>query len=168
MKIWKMMMVSCLLLMPVVSQGQQTDSKPTKKDHAMSKHAEGSFDVKVIPLTADEATTGTAIGRYGLAKHFHGGMEGSSKGEMMGAGNVQKGIAGYVAVEEFTGTLDGHKGSFALQHNSTMDSGKFEMNIVAVPGSGTGELEGIAGTMKILITEGKHSYQFDYTLPDAK
>jgi len=32
------------------------------------------------------------------------------------------------------------------------------------PDSGTGELAGLAGTMTIVIADGKHSYEFDYTL----
>jgi hypothetical protein len=34
-----------------------------------------------------------------------------------------------------------------------------------VPDSGTGQLTGIAGKMNIIIAAGKHSYEFDYTLP---
>jgi hypothetical protein len=33
-----------------------------------------------------------------------------------------------------------------------------------VPDSGTDQLEGLAGTMTITITDGVHSYAFDYTL----
>jgi hypothetical protein len=37
-----------------------------------------------------------------------------------------------------------------------------------VPDSGTGDLEGLTGTMSIEIVDGKHSYVFDYTLPATK
>jgi hypothetical protein len=40
-----------------------------------------------------------------------------------------------------------------------------KMSIVAVPGSGTGELKGISGTFTIKIENGQHFYDFDYTLP---
>jgi hypothetical protein len=36
-----------------------------------------------------------------------------------------------------------------------------------VPDSGTGQLAGLAGKMNIIIADGKHSYEFDYTLPDT-
>ena len=52
-----------------------------------------------------------------------------------------------------------------LQHNATMNRGTGNLNIVVVPDSGTEELTGIAGTMNIIIADGKHSYEFDYTLP---
>ena len=133
----------------------------------MTRHAEGPFDVKVTPLPPDDATTGTAIGRYALDKHFHGDLEADSKGEMLAAGDQTKGTAGYVAIEQVTGTLQGHRGSFALQHIGTMDQGKYQLAVTVVPGSGTGELAGITGTMTILIASGKHSYTFEYTLPES-
>lgn len=130
----------------------------------MTNHAEGTFEVKNSPLQPDDATTGTAIGRFALDKQFHGDLEATSKGEMLGAGNPATGTAGYVAIEEVTGTLHGHRGSFALQHIGTMAGGQFDLQVKVVPGSGTAELQGIEGTMTILIAGGKHSYVFDYTL----
>jgi hypothetical protein len=68
-------------------------------------------------------------------------------------------------MEQVTGTLHGRSGSFALQHFGSMQDGRFDLNIRAVPGSGTGELEGIAGGLTIVIESGRHSYSFEYTLP---
>jgi hypothetical protein len=154
--------------MPTLVTAQVPHSQTTAKDGPVSMHAEGTFDVKNTPLTADEALAGTAIGRYGLDKQFHGDIEAASKGEMLGAGNPATGTAGYVAIEQVTGTLQGRTGSFALQHFGTMEDNKFELTVKVVPGSGTGDLTGIAGTMTIKIAGGKHSYVFDYTLPAAK
>jgi hypothetical protein len=131
-------------------------------------HAEGTFDVKNSPLPADDAIAGTAIGRFGLDKQFHGDLEASSKGEMLGAGNPAAGTAGYVAIEYVTGTLQGRKGSLALQHLGTMENGKFDLKVLIVPGSGTGDLAGIAGSMEIIIAAGKHSYKLHYTIQTAK
>ena len=131
----------------------------------MPRTAQGSFEVKTAPLPPDDAIAATSIARYSLDKIYRGDLEGASAGEMIGAGNLAAGRAGYVAVEEFTGTLHGKTGSFALQHSSTMNDGHFEMNIRVTPGSGRGDLEGIAGTLTIIIAAGKHSYSLDYTLP---
>lgn len=131
----------------------------------MPQTAQGSFEVKIAPLPADEAIAATSIARYSLDKVYRGDLEGVSAGEMMGAGNVSAGRAGYVAVEEFTGTLHGKRGSFALQHSSTMYDGQYDMNIRVAPGSGTEELEGLAGSLTIVIAAGKHSYSLEYTLP---
>jgi hypothetical protein len=68
-------------------------------------------------------------------------------------------------MEQVTGTLHGRRGSFALQHFGSMQDGKFELNVRVVPGSGTGELDGIAGDLTIIIESGRHSYSFEYTLP---
>jgi len=135
------------------------------KEAVMTRHAEGTFDVKTTPLAADEALAGTQVGRYSLVKQYHGDLDAISKGEMLGAGDLAKGNAGYVAIEQVNGTLQGHTGSFALQHVGAMEGGKYKMSVMVVPGSGTGELAGIAGTLTITIAAGEHSYAFDYTLP---
>jgi hypothetical protein len=153
------------LFASMLVKAQAPDAKITSKEATMSMHAEGTFDVKNAPLAADEATSGTSIGRFGLDKQFHGDLEGASKGEMLGAGNPATGTAGYVAIEQFTGELHGRTGSFALQHLGAMEDNKFDLTVKVVPGSGTGDLSGISGTMAIIIANGKHSYKFDYTLP---
>jgi hypothetical protein len=154
---------ACLLM-----RAQTPTTNSIAKDALMSLHAEGTFEVKNSPLGADDALASTSIGRFGLDKQFHGGMEGISKGEMLGAGNPATGTAGYVAIEQFTGTLDGRSGSFALQHFGTMQDNKFDLLVKVVPGSGTGELIGLSGTMTITPVNGKHSWKFDYTLPAHK
>jgi hypothetical protein len=78
-----------------------------------------------------------------------------------------KGSAGYVAMERVTGTLHGRTGSFVLQHNATMNRGVPQLSIMVVPDSGTGQLVGLTGTFDIQISAGKHSYTFDYTLPET-
>jgi hypothetical protein len=63
-----------------------------------------------------------------------------------------------------SGTLQGRDGSFLIQHGGTMTRGAPNLSITVVPDSGTGQLAGIAGKMGITIAEGKHSYDFEYTL----
>lgn len=128
-------------------------------------HAAGSFEVKLAPLPTDGTSAGAAnLGRMSIDKQFHGDLEGTSQGEMMMAGTDVKGSAGYVAMERVTGTLHGKNGSFVLQHNGTMNRGVPRLSVTVVPDSGTGELVGLAGTLMIIIADGKHSYEFDYTL----
>lgn len=38
------------------------------------------------------------------------------------------------------------------------------LTITVVPDSGTEELAGLSGRMNIIITDGKHSYELEYTL----
>ncbi len=85
---------------------------------------------------------------------------------MLTAGTEVKGSGAYVAIENVTGTLKGHTGSFVLQHSGTMTQGAPQLTITVVPDSGTGQLTGISGKMTITIApDGKHSYDFEYTLP---
>lgn len=142
------------LIPPVATQG-----KP-----AMTTHASGTFEVKLNPQAADEYADAATMGRMSIDKLFRGGLEGSSKGQMLTAMTDVKGSAGYVAIERVTGTLDGRSGTFVLQHNGTMTRNAPQLVITVVPDSGTGELTGLAGTMTIDIANGKHSYGFDYSL----
>ena len=134
----------------------------------MAKYAKGTFEVKVTPMAAEDGVGDPMIGRLALEKQFSGGLTGSSKGQMLGISTAIKDSAGYVAAERFTGTLDGKKGSFSLQHSGTMQGGKFQLNVTVVPDSGTDELTGISGKMKIIIEGGKHFYEFDYTFEKHK
>jgi Protein of unknown function (DUF3224) len=54
-----------------------------------------------------------------------------------------------------------------LQHIGVMNRGTPDLKITVVPDSGTGQLVGLSGTMTIKITDGKHSYDFEYTLPET-
>jgi hypothetical protein len=132
-----------------------------QKDAAGMMHARGAFDVKITSVTTDPI-----LGRMSLAKVLHGDLEGTSAGEMLTAGTSVKDSGAYVAVERIMGTLQGRRGTFILQHSGTMTRGAQQLTITVVPDSGTEQLAGIAGSMKIVIDkDGKHFYDFEYTLP---
>jgi hypothetical protein len=130
----------------------------------VANHAIGTFEVQLKPLPAYN-TDDPMLARMSIDKQFHGHLEATSKGEMLSAGTSVKNSAGYVAIERVTGTLDGRAGTFVFQHSATMTRGEPSLSISVVPDSGTGDLSGIAGTFAIAIDGGKHSYDFDYTLP---
>jgi hypothetical protein len=132
----------------------------------MSRHASGKFTVKLAPLPLDDKNASPALARMSIDKQFHGELDAASKGEMLSAGGTVKGSAGYVAIERVSGTLAGRAGSFVLQHNATMNRGAPQLNIIVVPDSGEGELQGLSGSMNIRIAEGQHFYDFDYSLPE--
>lgn len=72
-------------------------------------------------------------------------------------------------MEKVSGTLQGRAGTFMLQHSATLTQGAQQLSITVVPGTGTGQLTGIAGKMQITMKEGgKHFYELEYTLPSAK
>jgi len=148
-------------------QNQTTaQSAPAKEKEKVVSHAMGTFEVKLTPVADDGS--GTDLGRMSIDKQFHGDLDGSSKGFMLSsAATVVKGSGGYVAMEKVTGTLKGRSGSFVLQHTGTMTRGTPQMSVTVVPDSGSGQLVGISGTMTIKIDSGKHSYDFEYTLPET-
>lgn len=133
----------------------------------MTRRATGTFDVKLIPQTTDDAAEGSPLGRLVLEKVFHGDLEGKSRGEMLTATGSVSGSAGYVAIERVDGALHGRRGTFALQHSGTMTRGAPQLAITVVPDSGSGELAGIAGQLTIEIDGGKHSDDFEYTIEGA-
>jgi hypothetical protein len=165
--------LSSLLLAAISTQAQtsaQTTPKSTTppKKAVMSLHATGPFEVKIDPQPPDEKGGGPAIGRMFLDKHFHGDLEATSKGTMLAAGTGAKNSSGgYVALEIVTGSLKGRTGTFVLQHSATMTRGVPQLSIAVVPNSAAGQLTGLAGKMNITIADGKHSYDFDYTLPET-
>jgi hypothetical protein len=83
---------------------------------------------------------------------------------MLAAETSIEGSGGYVAIERVTGTLQGRRGSFVVQHVGHMGRGQMSLTLTILPDSGTEQLEGLAGTMRILIEQGKHFYELDYTL----
>ena len=131
----------------------------------MNHHATGPFDVTMQPQPGPEPADGMRLGRTLLDKRYHGDLQASATGQMLSAVTATPGSAGYVAIEQVHGTLHGRAGSFVLQHHGLMDRGARQLSISVVPDSGTGALAGLAGRMGIRIEDGKHFYDFDYTLP---
>jgi hypothetical protein len=129
--------------------------------------ARGEFDVHLVPQPPEDKTEGSALGRMSIDKQYRGDLVAAGKGEMLTATTAIPGSAGYVAIEHVTGRLGDHTGSFVLQHSGTLNRGKPRLNIRIVPDSGTGELTGVAGTMTVEVTGGKHLYEIDYTLPGS-
>jgi hypothetical protein len=140
------------------------DSSGSAAPEVAVTRAAGTFEVKLNPEGEPEAAR---LDRMSIDKQFHGDLEATSRGEMISVRTEVQGSAGYVALERVSGTLHGRSGSFVLQHSGTMTRGVPELSVTVVPDSGTGELIGIIGKMAIIIADGKHSYELDYTLPAA-
>ena len=120
--------------------------------------ATGTFEVRLTTQPAD------AISVMSIDKQFHGDLQATSKGQMLAVHGEVKGSAGYVAMERVSGTLAGHRGTFAFQHTGTMNRGVAELQVTVVPDSATGDLTGLSGQMTIIVADGKHSYEFEYNL----
>ena len=155
----------CLLMCLVSAAVGQTAASPSK-EAPMTHHATGPFDVKVTHQ--DDNSADPLLARMMLDKQYHGDLEATGQGQMLTAGTAVKGSGAYVAIEKVSGTLKGRTGSFVLQHTGTMTQNVPLLSITVVPDSGTGQLAGITGKMTITIAAGgKHSYDFEYALPNT-
>lgn len=129
----------------------------------------GEFQVNLKPLEFyAKGIDGVNLGRMSIDKTFSGALDATSEGEMLSAMTTVKGSAGYIAIEQVSGTLSGKKGSFVLQHFGTMNRGKDHLVLEVVPDSGAGELAGLLGTMSIAVENGKHFYTFEYEIKSAQ
>jgi len=155
---------ACALAALALGAGAPADARvqSPQPEQSVTTRATGTFEVRMVPQATD-----APVGRMSLDKQFHGDLQGTSGGEMLAAMTPVEGSAAYVALEQVTGTLHGRGGTFVLQHTGVMDRGAQSLTITVVPDSGTGELGGLRGTMRIIIEDGRHSYELDYTLPDA-
>jgi len=154
---------SCVFVLLVTVTFAQT-AAPQKE--APMTHAAGPFDVKITHQ--DDNSDDPLLNRMTLDKVYHGDLEATAKGQMLTAGTSVKGSGAYVAIEKVTGTLRGRAGTFILQHMGTMNQNLPQLTITVVPDSGTGDLKGLTGKMNIIIAaDGKHSYDFEYTLPNG-
>lgn len=115
------------------------------------------------PVAAEADSPAGAPGRMRLSKTFRGDLEGEGAGEMLGL--LNNGSGAYVAMERVSGVLDGRRGAFALVHRGVMEAGSQDLLITIVPGSGEGDLAGIAGVFHLKIEGGVHRYELEYKLP---
>jgi hypothetical protein len=127
--------------------------------------ATGSFEVTLQPLPNSDATSHPLLARMLLTKVFSGDLAAEARGQMLSAGTNTRGSACYVAIDHVTGDLGGRRGSFLLQHSGVMNRGEPSLSIIVVPDSGTEELAGLSGTLSINIVEGRHFYDFIYSVP---
>ena len=124
----------------------------------------GTFETTMHPEAPYDDHDGVSIGRVRIDKRFTGPLEGTGEVNMIAARTPIAGSAGYVAIERIEGTLVGKRGAFVVQHAGLMTRGTPSLSVQIIPDSGTGELTGIAGSMKITNEGGKHTYEIDYEL----
>lgn len=125
----------------------------------------GTFAVTLTPLESfATGQEGLKLGRLSIEKRFSGALNAESRGETFSAITTTPGSAGYVAVEQVQGELDGRAGTFALQHFGMMNRGESRLILEVIPDSGTGELTGLTGQMQIRNENGQHFYDFEYQL----
>jgi hypothetical protein len=93
----------------------------------------------------DADPDGTKLAKVTVRKTFTGDVAGTSVTELLTAGGGTG--RGYVASELFEGSIDGRKGSVVFQHGGVGDDTGSEAFGNIVPGTGSGELAGLRGTV---------------------
>jgi hypothetical protein len=127
----------------------------------------GTFSVTEFTPTdyTSEIETALPIGHVHMVKAFTGAVEGRSLTQFSFAFSQETGAGTYVAMEAFEGTVDGRRGTFNFVHSATTSgSDRTHEFFLIVPESGTGQLEGITGTGRIVIDDDGERMEFDYTL----
>jgi hypothetical protein len=126
----------------------------------MTSTATGTFEIDLQPAPAE---LDGVVSRFEFRKTFHGDLQGDGTGVMLASGNPASGAAGYVAIEKVRGRLDDREGGFALQQLGMLRNGVQTLHYEVVPGSGDGELAGIAGTFQLTVEDdGTHRYELEY------
>jgi hypothetical protein len=134
----------------------------------MATRATSSFDVTGWePTPYDEGVEGPQLFRVKVSKAFRGDLTGESKAELLMCINDPKDLAagaGYVVSERVVGQLAGKSGSFIVQHWGVSGAGRAPTTAGhIVPGSGTGQLAGLVGSIEISQdAEKKHTLVLDY------
>jgi hypothetical protein len=158
--------VCALVVIPAIAESDSSVADDqTVREQTVSRHARGTFQVKMAPQGEVDSLDGTSLGRMSLDKTFLGDLVATGKGQMLTGMTGTEGSAVYVAVERVVGTLDGHEGAFVLVHRGIMNRNVPEMAVRIVPDSGSGALAGIAGEMTIAVVDGEHRYDLAYTMP---
>ncbi|MEP5612047.1 MAG: DUF3224 domain-containing protein [Cyclobacteriaceae bacterium] len=121
--------------------------------------AKGNFEINMTPQQDDEAPAG----RFILSKTYQGDVEGTAVGQMISK-RIEGGAAVYFAVEEFSGSVNGKGGAFTLMHKGFMDKESQSLEIEIIAGSGSAELTGISGSLKIIQEGEAHAYELTYEL----
>ncbi len=128
--------------------------------------ATGTFEVKMTGEPPYEEVEGVTTSRAAFEKTFAGALSATSTVEMLAQRGPNPTQATYVALERIAGALEGREGTFVVAHVGVMDGTSQRLELTIAPGSGTGELRGIAGSMTIEIVEGAHTYAVDYTIEE--
>lgn len=115
---------------------------------------------------APAITTALATGHLRMVKSYAGDLAGRSITQFTSAYDQATGVGTYVAMESFEGTVDGRHGTFNFVHAaSTSGTDRADEYGLIVPGSATGELAGMTGTVGLAVdADGTHRIELDHSL----
>lgn len=100
---------------------------------------------KYEPAAYEEPAAGGVLSRIHVEERFTGDIEADGVVEFLQTAFAD-GSASFVGIERVSGTLAGREGTFLLQDQGTVAGNVVSGEWFVVPGSGTGELDGLRGT----------------------
>jgi hypothetical protein len=130
----------------------------------MSTRATGTFKIQDWEEKPyDEIEGGRKLTRSSVKQAFAGDVEGEGAVEWLMCYRPDQ-TADFVGLQRIVGQIEGRTGSFVLlQTEGTFDGKVARGRLSVVPGSGTGELEGLRGTGEFSAPHGgEPSISLDY------
>lgn len=129
----------------------------------MKKSANARFAI----VSWDEKTYSEG---QGLPKLTRASVTKTYTGDIAGEGHVEyvmmyrsDGSAAFVGLERFVGRLAGKTGSFVLRRVGVFEGGLAKEEYSVIPGSATGELQGLLGEGSSAVGHGmEHPFTLDY------
>ena len=104
------------------------------------------------------------LSRASVTKTFTGDIEGEGHVEYLMMYRSD-GSATFVGLERVVGRLGGRSGTFVLQRIGVFEDGQAKESYSVIPGSATGELEGLRGDGRSAVGHGmEHPFSLSYDL----
>ena len=130
------------------------------KQSASARFAIKSWDEKPY----SEGPDSPKMTRASVTKTYSGDIAGEGAVEYLMMYRSD-GTASFVGLERVSGEVAGRSGSFVLQRTGVYEDGQAKESYSVIPGSGTGELRGLAGEGTSAVGHGmEHPFPFEYEL----
>jgi len=130
------------------------------KKTANSRFAIKSWDEKPY----SEGKDLPRLSRAAVTKTLTGDIEGEGQTEYLMMYRSD-GSAAFVGLERVTARIGGKSGTFVLQRTGVFENGEARESYTVVPGSATGELDGLRGEGNSSVGHGmEHPFALDYDL----
>jgi hypothetical protein len=123
-----------------------------------------SWDEKTWEGKPAAEVTGAKLTRAEVSYTYQGDLEGESTVQYLMSYH-ENGNTPFIALERFVGRLGGRSGSVVFQHLGEADATDVKGTLTVLPGSGTGELQGLRGQAQIALSghQDRYPITFDYS-----
>jgi Protein of unknown function (DUF3224) len=130
------------------------------KKSANARFAIKSWDERPYSETQNQPK----LTRASVMKTFTGDIEGEGQVEYVMMYRSD-GSATFVGLERVVGRIGGKTGTFVLQRIGVFENGQAKESYSVIPGSATGELQGLRGDGRSAVGHGmEHPFSLDYEL----